>query len=78
MRSRIIIDWSAVDPAQRPPDKKDYELRAGPFTADSFERDLPSTCYTLLVNGVATYLPQLADLQARLNFIPNWQYMYVG
>ena len=74
VRSRIIIDWGALDPALRPPGKKDYELRVGPFTEASFEQDMPPTCYTLLCNGVAAHLPQLADLQARFNFIPNWRH----
>jgi 50S ribosomal protein L16 3-hydroxylase len=71
--SRLIINWGALDAASRPPEKKDYELRVGPFTDESFTRDVPETCYTLLCNEVCSYVPELADLQARFRFIPNWR-----
>ena len=33
--SRLIINWGALDAASRPPGKKEYELRVGPFTEDT-------------------------------------------
>lgn len=71
--SRLIINWGALDAASRPPGKKEYELRVGPFTEDTFTTDVPETCYTLLCNEVSPLIPELSDLAARFQFIPNWR-----
>jgi 50S ribosomal protein L16 3-hydroxylase len=76
--SRVIINWAALgdmDPALRPPNKNDFELLRGPFSEDTFTSDeIPDTCYTLLCNNVASFLPQLSRLAERFNFVPNWRH----
>ncbi len=72
--SRLIISWGALGADDRPPHAKDYELRVGPFTEDTFAQELPETCYTLLCNNVTPLIPQLSELEARFSFIPNWRF----
>ncbi|MDP2227223.1 MAG: cupin domain-containing protein [Moraxellaceae bacterium] len=52
--------------------KTPWELRSGPFTAKQFKQ-LPKTHWTLLVQAVDHYLPELADYLDHFNFIPNWR-----
>ena len=71
--SRLIINWGSLGSDSRPPQAKDYELRVGPFTEETFAQELPETCYTLLCNNVTPLIPQLSALEARFSFIPNWR-----
>jgi 50S ribosomal protein L16 3-hydroxylase len=59
--SRIIIETDAG-----------WELRHGPFTAADFAQ-LPKEKWTLLVQSVDHYLPELAELLAEFRFIPRWR-----
>lgn len=52
--------------------KTPWELRRGPFTAKQFKQ-LPKTHWTLLVQAVDHYLPELADYLDHFSFIPNWR-----
>lgn len=61
--SRIIIENG--------PSHK-WELLNGPFTEDTFE-SLPEENWTLLVQGVNQWAPELADLLESFKFIPNWR-----
>jgi 50S ribosomal protein L16 3-hydroxylase len=49
-----------------------WELQLGPFTEQTF-RTLPETHWTLLVQAVDHYLPDLADYLDHFSFIPNWR-----
>lgn len=52
--------------------KSPWELRKGPFTAKQFKQ-LPKTHWTLLVQAVDHYLPELADYLEHFSFVPNWR-----
>jgi 50S ribosomal protein L16 3-hydroxylase len=52
--------------------KTPWELRKGPFTAKTFGQ-LPKTHWTLLVQAVDHYLPELADYLDHFTFIPDWR-----
>ena len=49
-----------------------WELRKGPFTPKVFKQ-LPETRWTLLVQAVDHYLPELADYLDHFAFIPGWR-----
>ncbi|MBW2941504.1 cupin domain-containing protein [Zhongshania aquimaris] len=49
-----------------------WELRNGPFKEDDFGT-LPESKWTLLVQSVDHYLPELAELLAHFRFIPRWR-----
>lgn len=61
--SRIIIENG--------PNHK-WELLNGPFEESTFET-LPEEDWTLLVQGVNQWAPELADLLESFKFIPNWR-----
>lgn len=52
--------------------KTPWELRKGPFTAKQFKQ-LPKSHWTLLVQAVDHYLPELADYLEHFSFVPNWR-----
>lgn len=52
--------------------KTPWELRKGPFTTKQLKQ-LPKTHWTLLVQAVDHYLPELADYLDHFSFIPNWR-----
>lgn len=52
--------------------KTPWELRKGPFTAKQFKQ-LPKSPWTLLVQAVDHYLPELADYLEHFSFVPNWR-----
>jgi 50S ribosomal protein L16 3-hydroxylase len=52
--------------------KTPWELLKGPFTEKTF-KTLPPTKWTLLVQAVDHYLPDLGDYLDRFSFIPNWR-----
>lgn len=49
-----------------------WELRRGPFTEKNLQL-LPEKNWTLLVQAVDHYLPELAELLERFNCLPNWR-----
>lgn len=52
--------------------KTPWELRKGPFAAKQFKQ-LPKSHWTLLVQAVDHYLPELADYLEHFSFVPNWR-----
>jgi len=52
--------------------KKPWELRCGPFTESDFSQ-LPKNKWTLLVQAVDHYVPQVADILDYFRFIPSWR-----
>lgn len=62
VESRLILQHS----------DESWELRHGPFDEDSFSR-LPEDYWTLLVQDVDKYVPQVADLLQLFEFIPSWR-----
>ncbi len=49
-----------------------FEVRDGPFREADFEA-LPETGWTLLVQSVDRWVPAVADLLDRFNFLPGWR-----
>jgi len=49
-----------------------WHLKDGPFLEKDFEL-LPETHWTLLVQGVDRFIPELARLFDHFNFIPQWR-----
>jgi len=49
-----------------------WELRNGPFEEEDFSA-LPASNWTLLVQSVDHYLPELSELLAQFRFIPRWR-----
>jgi len=47
-----------------------WQLSHGPFEADDFQREHP---WTLLVQAVDHYIPEVAQLRQLVDFIPNWR-----
>jgi len=52
--------------------KTPWELRHGPFDEDTFAR-LPATHWTLLVQAVDQWVPEVNLLLDNFRFIPNWR-----
>src|SRR3546814_4214240 len=63
VESRIVLEKGGKAP---------WELRRGPFTEKDFAR-LPETSWTLLVQTVDHWVPEVADLLDGFRFIPNWR-----
>ena len=63
VESRIILE-----------NKKDksWQVKHGPFSDDTFAT-LPEQDWTLLVQAVDQWVPEMADLMDQFNFIPNWR-----
>ena len=53
-------------------DLKDWQVIHGPLTEDDFnkERDCP---WTLLVQGVDCFVPEVHDFLAKFRFLPSWR-----
>jgi len=49
-----------------------WELECGPFTDEKFD-SLPATNWTLLVQAVDQWVPEMADLLEHFKFIPSWR-----
>ena len=49
-----------------------WQLRLGPFSADDFSQ-LPVRDWTLLVQAVDLWCPELAELYDRFDFLPPWR-----
>ncbi len=52
---------------------QDWELRHGPFDEETFA-SLPEKSWTLLVQDVDKYIPDIAQLQRLFHFIPSWRF----
>ncbi|PVY75348.1 50S ribosomal protein L16 3-hydroxylase [Tamilnaduibacter salinus] len=63
VESRLVLDEK---------DGKPWQLENGPFDPERFS-DLPTTGWTLLVQGLDHWVPELAPLLDRFRFIPNWR-----
>ena len=50
----------------------DWQLEHGPFTEERFQM-LPSTDWTLLVQAVDLWVPEVAELLHEFNFLPPWR-----
>lgn len=62
LESRLIIEHAAAS----------WEVRHGPFSETDFAA-LPEACWTLLVQDVDKYLPDVAKLIAAFDFVPGWR-----
>lgn len=49
-----------------------WELRRGPFAEDTYQR-LPERDWTLLVQAVDQFVPEVAELLEQFRFLPNWR-----
>lgn len=63
VESRLIIEDDAGKP---------WQLHNGPFTPERFS-ELPEQDWTLLVQGLDHWVPDVADLLEQFRFIPNWR-----
>ncbi|PZQ25880.1 MAG: cupin, partial [Ectopseudomonas oleovorans] len=62
VESRLVIEHG-----ERP-----WELQRGPFNEDSFQ-DLPERDWTLLVQAVDQFVPEVAELLEDFKFLPKWR-----
>jgi len=62
VESRLIIENG-----ERP-----WELRRGPFAEDEFSK-LPETEWTLLVQAVDQFVPEVGELLEHFRFLPSWR-----
>lgn len=49
-----------------------WELRRGPFAEDDF-KELPEENWTLLVQAVDQFVPEVAELMSAFRFLPSWR-----
>lgn len=49
-----------------------WELRRGPFAEDDF-KGLPEENWTLLVQAVDQFVPEVAELMSAFRFLPSWR-----
>ncbi len=63
IESRIVLEEEDGAP---------WQLRNGPFDENHFQ-SLPESHWTLLVQGLDYWVPQVADLLEAFRFIPNWR-----
>ena len=62
VESRLVIEH-----VERP-----WELQRGPFNEDTFQ-DLPERDWTLLVQAVDQFVPEVAELLEDFKFLPKWR-----
>ncbi|KAF1305807.1 cupin [Pseudomonas sp. SG-MS2] len=62
IESRIVLEHGAHP----------WELRRGPFNEDTFA-DLPEKDWTLLVQAVDQFVPEVAELLEHFRFLPSWR-----
>ena len=62
VESRLVIEHG-----ERP-----WELRRGPFSEDTFST-LPEREWTLLVQAVDQFVPEVAELLEHFRFLPSWR-----
>lgn len=63
VESRIVLESDQGRP---------WQLRHGPFDESSFAQ-LPQAPWTLLVQGLDHWVPEISTLLDRFRFIPNWR-----
>ncbi|BES71101.1 cupin domain-containing protein [Marinobacter nanhaiticus D15-8W] len=63
VESRIVIENDHGRP---------WQLENGPFEPERFE-NLPPTHWTLLIQGLDHWVPELSPLLDRFRFVPNWR-----
>ena len=63
VESRIVIENDNGTP---------WQLHNGPFAPERFE-SLPARDWTLLIQGLDHWVPEIADLLEQFRFIPNWR-----
>lgn len=63
VESRIVIEDDNGKP---------WQLENGPFPPERFEQ-LPENHWTLLVQGLDHWVPEVADLLEAFRFVPNWR-----
>ncbi|KEF32134.1 hypothetical protein D777_00768 [Marinobacter nitratireducens] len=63
VESRIVIENDNGKP---------WQLHNGPFSADRFG-ELPEKDWTLLVQGLDHWVPEISDILEHFRFIPNWR-----
>jgi len=64
VESRLVLERGKRGP---------WELRNGPFTSADFAR-LPKTRWTLLVQAVDQWVPEVHELRALVDFLPAWRF----
>jgi 50S ribosomal protein L16 3-hydroxylase len=64
VESRLVLERGDAGP---------WELRHGPFLESDF-RTLPERDWTLLVQAVDLWLPQVKQLLGRFDFLPPWRF----
>lgn len=62
IESRIVLEHGAHP----------WELRRGPFTEEDF-RTLPERDWTLLVQSVDQFVPEVGELLKAFRFLPSWR-----
>lgn len=62
VESRLVLEHGAHP----------WELRRGPFAEDTFSQ-LPERDWTLLVQAVDQFVPEVADLLKDFGFLPSWR-----
>ena len=63
IESRLIEERGADGP---------WQLRSGPFTEEDFF-NLPKSHWTLLIQAVDQWIPEVAELKDYFRFIPDWR-----
>lgn len=66
VESRIIIEQ------RRPHQRSNWALKCGPFSDKDFT-ELPKSHWTLLIQAVDQYVPEISALLDEFRFIPNWR-----
>lgn len=62
VESRLVLEHGATP----------WELRRGPFEEDDY-RTLPERDWTLLVQAVDQFVPEVADVLSAFRFLPSWR-----
>ena len=62
IESRLVIEHG----------EQPWELKRGPFTEDTFQ-NLPERDWTLLVQAVDQFIPEVAELLDNFRFLPSWR-----
>ncbi len=66
VESRLIIEQ------RQPQGPSQWDLKCGPFSEQDFQ-ELPKSHWTLLVQAVDHFMPDMAALLDQFRFIPNWR-----
>ncbi|MFC3909351.1 cupin domain-containing protein [Legionella dresdenensis] len=65
IESRLVL--------QQPGKNLSWNLKRGPFEERDFQK-LPASHWTLLVQGVDRFVPEVADLLGYFHFLPQWRF----